>query len=115
MGASESIFSLLAPPLGLDLITPYRFLRAVSEGGEVAAADRTTIDAQIREHRIAVYVYNSQNTTPDVQTQLEECRSAGIPTATITETMVPASATYEQWQTAELQGILAALRRGTGR
>ncbi|MDE3205727.1 MAG: zinc ABC transporter substrate-binding protein [Acidobacteriota bacterium] len=115
VGASESIFSMLAPALGLNVITPYSFLRAVSEGAEVSAADKSTIDGQIRQHRIRIYVYNSQNTTPDIRAQLSECRAAGIPTATITETMVPASGTYQQWQTAQLQAILSALEQAARR
>ncbi len=115
VGASESIFAMLAPALGLDLVTPPAFLRAISEGSEVSAADKSTIDGQIRHHRIKIYVYNSQNTTPDVQAQVAECRAEHIPTATITETLVPPGATYQQWQTSELEGILAALRQGAGR
>lgn len=115
VGASESIFSVLAPSLGLDLITPYSFLRAVSEGTEVTAADKSTIDGQIRRHLIKIYVYNRQNTTPDVQSQLEECRVAGIPTASITETLAPPSSTYQAWQTSQLQGIANALARATRR
>lgn len=113
VGASESIFSMLAPSLGLNLVTPYSFLRAISEGTEVSAADKATIDNQIKHHLIKVYVYNSQNTTPDVQAQLSECRSAGIPTATITETLVPANATYQAWQSSQLMGIEAALAQAT--
>ena len=80
--SSESIFSMLAPSLGLNLITPYSFLKAISEGTDVSAADKATIDNQIRNHLIKVYVYNSQNTTPDVQAQLAECKADRIPTAT---------------------------------
>ncbi|MGH9126797.1 MAG: metal ABC transporter solute-binding protein, Zn/Mn family, partial [Acidimicrobiales bacterium] len=72
------------------------------------------IDNQIKNHLIKVYVYNSQNTTPDVQAQLAECMAEGIPTATITETLVPPSATYQDWQTTQLNGIAAALTKGTG-
>lgn len=115
VGASESIFSLLAPALGLDVVTPSRFLRAISEGGEVSAADITRIDAQIDAHVIAIYVYNSQNATPDVAAQLARCRAAGIPTATITETLQPATASFQQWQVTQLQGIAAALATATGR
>ena len=115
VGASESIFSMLAPSLGLDVLTPYSFLRAVSEGTDVSAADKATIDSQIRQHRIDAYIYNSQNTTPDVQAQLAECRAVGIPTATITETLVPVGATYQAWQVAQLRGIEAALAKGTRR
>ena len=99
VGASESIFSMLAPSLGLDLITPYSFLKAISEGTEVSAADKATIDGQIQHHQIKIYVYNSQNVTPDVQAQLSEVKAEHIPYTTITETLAPASATYQAWQT----------------
>ncbi len=115
VGASESIFSMLAPALGLNLVTPYSFLTAISEGTDVSAADTSTMDHQIRTRQIKVYVYNSQNTTPDVQAQLDECKAEHIPTTTITETLAPATATYQAWQTAQLQGILAALNQASGR
>ncbi len=114
VGASESIFAMLAPSLGLDLITPPSFLKAISEGTDVSVADKETIDTQIRDHRIKVYVYNSQNVTPDVQAQLQEVKAEHIPFATITETLQPASATYQAWQTRQLLGIEAALARAGG-
>lgn len=114
VGASESIFAMLAPALGLDLITPPSFLTAISEGSEVTAADKQTIDAQISQHQIKIYVYNSQNVTPDVQAQLDEVKAAHIPYATITETLQPASSTYQAWQTRQLVGIQAALAQATG-
>ncbi len=114
VGASESIVAMLAPALGLDLITPPSFLKAISEGTDVSVVDKETIDAQIREHRIAIYIYNSQNVTPDVQAQLREARAQHIPVTTITETLEPASATYQAWQTRQLLGIEAALARAHG-
>jgi zinc/manganese transport system substrate-binding protein len=114
VGASESIFAMVAPALGLDLITPPAFLKAISEGTDPSAADKATIDAQITGRRIKVYVYNSQNATPDVQAQIAEAKAAGIPISTITETMVPATATWQQWQTGQLQALRDALARATG-
>jgi zinc/manganese transport system substrate-binding protein len=115
VGASESIFSMLAPSLGLELITPAGFLKAISEGSDVSAADKATIDRQIASRQIKIYVYNSQNATPDIQAQIKQCKARGIPTATVTETMSPASATFEQWQSAQLTGIERALATATGR
>ena len=115
VGASESIFAMVAPALGVNLITPPTFLRAISEGTEVSAADKETIDTQIKSHEIKIYVYNSQNVTPDVQAQLREVKAEHIPYATITETLVPASATYQAWQTRQLRGIEAALARAAAR
>src|SRR6266516_2471457 len=48
VGASESIFALLAPPLGLKLLTPDAFLNAITEGTDPTAGDKATIDAQIK-------------------------------------------------------------------
>jgi zinc/manganese transport system substrate-binding protein len=115
VGASESIFSMLAPSLGLNLITPAGFLKAISEGSDVSASDKATIDRQIATHQIAIYVYNSQNATPDIQAQIKACKAANIPTATLTETLSPASATFQQWQSAQLSGIAHALAQATGR
>jgi zinc/manganese transport system substrate-binding protein len=114
VGASESIFAMLAPSLGLDLITPPSFLKAVSEGTDVSVADKETIDSQIRDHEIKIYVYNSQNVTPDVQAQLHEVKAEHIPFATITETLQPANTTYQAWQTRQLLGIETALARAHG-
>jgi zinc/manganese transport system substrate-binding protein len=114
VGASESIFELMAPTLGLTLLTPPAFLTAISQGTEPSAADRATIDRQISSHEIKVYVYNSQNATPDIQRQIDEAGAAGIPVSTVTETLVPAGATFQAWQVEQLQALAAALHRGTG-
>jgi zinc/manganese transport system substrate-binding protein len=114
VGASESIFAPLAQALGLRLITPYAFLKAISEGTDPTAADKTTIDRQIAKKEIKVWVFNSQNSTPDVARLTEAARKRRIPVATITETMTPATASFEQWQGRQLKALAAALARGTG-
>ena len=111
VGASESIFAELAPALGLDLITPPSFLKAISQGSEPTAADKATIDRQIQSRQIAIYVYNSQNAAPDVQRQITACQQLGIPVVTITETLIPQGATFQQWQVNQLNGIAAALAK----
>jgi zinc/manganese transport system substrate-binding protein len=115
VGASESIFALQAPALGLDLITPSSFMKAVSEGTEVSAQDTITTERQITAHQIKVWIYNSQNATPQVQRLNALARANHIPIATVTETLTPQNDTFEQWQVAQLQGIERALHDATGR
>ncbi len=115
IGASESIVAMIAPALGLDLVTPPGFLKAVSEGTDPTAGDKTAADRQIADHRIEVYVDNPQNATPDVQGQLDAATAAGIPVTSMTETMVPATGTWQDWQTRQLVALRAALARATGR
>src|SRR5260370_8224426 len=40
VGATESIFAYLAPDLGLNLISPPAFLKAITEGTYPTAADK---------------------------------------------------------------------------
>jgi zinc/manganese transport system substrate-binding protein len=114
VGASESIFAALAPALGLRLLTPTGFLDAISEGTEPTPADKTTTDSQIADRKIAVWIYNSQNATPDVQRLNDAARAAGIPIATVTETLTPEGAGFQAWQSRELEGLRAALRASEG-
>jgi len=115
VGASESIFAPLAPALGLNLVTPASFMRATSEGTEVSAQDTITTQSQIARHEIKVWIYNSQNATPQVQRLTALAKTNHIPVVTITETLTPATATFEQWQTAQLERIERALHEATGR
>jgi zinc/manganese transport system substrate-binding protein len=113
IGASESIVTPLAEGLGLKMLTPESFLDAVSEGTDPTAADKITADQQIKTRQIKIFVFNTQNATPDVAALVTEARAAGIPVATVTETLVPATASFQDWQVNELQGIEQALSRAS--
>jgi zinc/manganese transport system substrate-binding protein len=115
VGYSESIFQPLGAALGLRLLTPYSFAKAIAEGTDVTAADKQTVDRQAQQRLIKVWVFNSQNVTPDVQRVNQLARAVGIPIATVTETLSPASDSFEQWQVSELEGLARALARATGR
>jgi zinc/manganese transport system substrate-binding protein len=115
VGASESIFAPLAEALGLKVLTPTSFLKATSEGTEPTAADKTTIDRQIASRQIKVWVFNSQNSTPDVQRITDAARKKRIPVTTITETPTPPSVSFQGWQARQLETLAAALAKATGR
>ncbi|MBY8886334.1 zinc ABC transporter substrate-binding protein [Streptomyces sp. PTM05] len=115
IGASESIVTPLAEGLGLKMLTPESFLDAISEGSDPTAHDKAEIDQQIKSKQIKIYVYNSQNSTPDVQAQVDEAKAAGIPVTTVTETLTPAGASFQDWQVRELKGIEQALAKATGK
>ena len=115
VGYSESIFQPLGEDLGLRLPTPDSFAKAIAEGVDVSAADKQTVNRQAEERAIKVWVYNSQNVTPDVQRVNQLARAAHIPVTTVTETLAPASDTFQQWQTAQLASLRAALHQATGR
>jgi len=115
VGYSESIFQPLGEALGLNLTTPYSFAKAVAEGTDVSAADKQTVDTQAQSRQIRGWVYNRHNVTPDVQRVNQLARAAHVALTTVTETLSPASASFEQWQAAELRSLQQALQRATGK
>jgi zinc/manganese transport system substrate-binding protein len=115
VGYSESVFQPLGKDLGLDLLTPYSFARAVAEGTDITAEDKQAVEAQVRDHRIDVWIFNRQNVTPDVQRVNEIARADGIPVVAVTETLSPASDSFQQWQVGQLRALARALAHATGR
>ena len=115
VGATESIFSYLAPALGLNLITPSSYLKAVSGGQDISAADEATVEQQIKQKQIKILVYNSQNTPNNIQALINLAKANHIPVAMITETLTPATASFQDWQSTQLQGIQSALAQATGK
>ena len=96
-------------------MTPPGFMKAISEGTDVGAQDTVATERQITSHQIKVWIYNAQNTTPQVQRLNTLARASRIPLVTITETLTPASDSFQQWQVAQLQQLASALREVTGR
>jgi zinc/manganese transport system substrate-binding protein len=114
IAATESIVSPLADALGLNMLTPYSFLQAISEGTDPTAQDKATFDSQIANKEIDVLLFNTQNATPDVQRLVDAATAKGIPIVDVTETLVPEDATFQDWQTKQLQGLETALAQATG-
>ncbi|MEY2431438.1 MAG: zinc/manganese transport system substrate-binding protein [Acidimicrobiaceae bacterium] len=115
VGASESLFVGIADATGLDLTTPRSFVTAISEGVEPSLQDKTAVDQQIASKTIKVYVFNPQNSTPDVANLVAEAHRQGIPVVEFTETLVPEGATFVEWQVGQLQALADALATATGR
>jgi zinc/manganese transport system substrate-binding protein len=111
VGASESIVAPLVAALGLTMKTPESFLDAVAEGNEPTAHDTAEVTQQIADRAIKVFIFNTQNATPDVTRLVDAARAEGIPIATVTETLVPSGATFQAWQVAQLRSLEAALSR----
>lgn len=109
VGATESIFVYLAAPLGLALITPPDYMKAISDGTDPSAADKITTTSQVAQGKVRVLVYNSQNTTPDVKALVDKARAGGVAVTAVTETLSPATATFQDWQTAQLLALQRAL------
>ena len=115
VAATESIVSPLADALGLNMLTPYSFLQAISEGTDPTAQDKATFDSQIANKEIDVLLFNTQNARPDVQRLVDAATAKGIPIVEVTETLIPEDATFQDWQSKQLQDLQRALAQVNGR
>jgi zinc/manganese transport system substrate-binding protein len=113
VGITEPVFGYMAEALGLKVLTPETFIKAIDEGEDPSAADKATYDEQIRTKQIKVFIYNSQNATPDVDALRTKAQAAGIPIVTVTETLTPAGVTFQAWQVTQLKALEQALAKAT--
>ena len=113
VGITEPVFGYMAEALGLKVLTPETFIKAIDEGEDPSAADKATYDEQIGTKQIKVFIYNSQNATPDVDALRDKAQAAGIPIVTVTETLTPAGVTFQAWQVAQLKPLQQALAKAT--
>ncbi|HEY3870014.1 MAG TPA: zinc ABC transporter substrate-binding protein [Actinocrinis sp.] len=114
VGASDPVAVPLAASLGLDLVTPQAYLTAGGGAATASAADQQNAAAQITGHQIKVFFFDVQDLSPAAHTEVQDAGTAQIPVAAVSETVEPDSATYEQWQTSQLQQIQQVLAATAG-
>ena len=109
IGSTESIFFYMAALLGLNLISPPEFMDAVAEGNDPPAAAVVEFQNQVTKHQIKVLVYNNQTVTA-VTTHIKQlAESNKIPLVGVSETLQPLTATFQDWQLAQLKQLETAL------
>jgi zinc/manganese transport system substrate-binding protein len=111
VGATENIVVYLARAVDLRLISPPAFMQAVANGTEPPVSSVAEFERQIAARRIAVLLYNAQTVGAVTTNAQRQARRAGIPIVTVTETVVPPKARFEDWQTNQLRSLYAALAR----
>jgi zinc/manganese transport system substrate-binding protein len=114
IGATETVFVYMAEAMGLNLVSPPRFMQAVAEGTNPTVRDVTLFHDQIRQKQIKVLVYNTQavsNLTSQLRTLAHE---VGVPVVGVTETLVPVQDSFQDWQVRQLRDLLAALESADG-
>lgn len=109
VGATESIFVYLANALGLNLISPPEFMQAVAEGNDPPAAAVAAFQDQITRKQISVLVYNVQTATLVTTNLKKQAANQDIPMVGVSETLQPESATFQEWQHAQLLTLENAL------
>lgn len=108
VGLTETIYLYQAVPLGLNILTPFEFQKAMAEGNEPPADTVVTAENQITHHQIKVLIYNVQTVTPSTTKLENDARAQNIPIVPVSETMPPGK-TYQTWMLDQLNVLEQAL------
>jgi len=112
VGLTETIFLYQTNAIGLKVLTPFEFEKAIAEGNDPPADTVVTANDQVNKREIKVLIYNEQTVTP-ITTNLENAaRQHNIPIIPVTETM-PRSLHYQQWMLAQLTVLEQGLQSST--
>ena len=109
VGMTETIYLYQAVPLGLNVLTPFEFQKAMAEGNEPPADTVVTAENQIIHHQIKVLIFNEQTITPSTTKLENDARAQNIPTVPVSETM-PTGKTYQTWMLDQLNTLEQALQ-----
>ncbi len=108
IGLTETIFLYQAKPLGLVVLTPPGFQKAIAEGNDPPADTVVAAERQVKGKKIRALVCNEQTISPITSKLKEEAKSAGIPIVPVTETM-PSGMNYQDWMLSQLTALAQAL------
>ena len=108
VGLTETIYLYQTGPMGLNVLTPLSFERAIAEGNDPSANDVATANDQIKKKQVKVLIYNAQTITPITTNLQNEAKQQNIPVVPVTETM-PTNIHYQSWMMDQLNSLQQAL------
>lgn len=107
---TETIFLYQAGPLGLHVLTPLEFEKAIAEGNDPPANTILEAENQIKQKQVKVLIYNQQTSTAITARLQNAAKEQNIPVVGITETM-PAQKIYQAWMLDQLTALETALSK----
>jgi len=108
---TEPVFGYMAAALGLQVLTPVAFQKAIEEGRDPPAAALAQMEDQLKKHEVKVLVYNTQTVSPITTRVQELAKRVGVPAVGVSETEPPGKS-YQQWMLSQLEALRAALAQG---
>ena len=114
IGLTETIFLYQALPMGLKVLTPFAFQKAIAEGNDPPADAAVETENQIKTRQVRILVYNEQTVSPITTKAQADAKAGGIPIVGVTETM-PQGETYQTWMLRQLEELRMALEKAGSR
>ncbi|MGA8709882.1 MAG: metal ABC transporter solute-binding protein, Zn/Mn family [Thermoplasmata archaeon] len=109
VASTESIFVYLANATDLDLVSPPAFMEAVAEGNDPSDTSVVNFQCQLESGNVRVLVFNAQTVTPITTNMKAIAQNHNVSVMSVTETIVPPTATFQAWMGGELNSLYVAL------
>lgn len=103
VAVSEPVFDYALATMGYKVINQH-FAQAIEEGTDPSYDDIAQLQADIRHHRIAFFVENTQSDAPVINQLVKLCHQYHVPVVQVTET-VPAGKNYLSWMKDEFMQV----------
>ncbi|HZO70701.1 MAG TPA: zinc ABC transporter substrate-binding protein [Ktedonobacteraceae bacterium] len=105
---TETIYLYQTIPIGLKVLTPFAFEKAIAEGNDPPADTVIAANDQISQKQVKVLIYNQQTVSPITTNLQNAAKKLHIPIVPVTETM-PLGKTYQSWMKEQLTALQQAL------
>ncbi len=105
--ATEPVFGYMFAALGM-VVRNDAFQLAVMNNTEPSASDVAAFETDLKQHRVALLLYNSQASDPIAARMERLARASHVPVVGATETEPPGK-TYQAWLSSELDAVDRAL------
>lgn len=106
---TERVPGYLVDAAGLHLGTPAAFSQAVEDGTDPTPADTAAFNADLANHKVKALLYNAQVVDQQTDEIKQTATTAGVPVVGMAETIPSQYPTFQAWQIAQAQALLAAL------
>lgn len=103
VAVSEPVFDYALTALGYKISNSH-FAMAIEDGADPSPQDIKQMQSDIKHHRIAFFVENTQSDSNIVQNMVSLAKKYDVPVLKVTETL-PANQTYEQWMLSQYQQL----------
>lgn len=103
VAVSEPVFNDSLAAMGYR-VSDTHFSEAIEEGSDPSPKDIRQLENQIKNHKIAFFVENTQNSSSEVKNIAKLAKQVGIPVVKVTETM-PARKSYVEWMESQYKQV----------
>jgi zinc/manganese transport system substrate-binding protein len=109
VATTEPVADYMLQAVGADNLTPFSFQADIMNGTDPAPQDVAGEKSLFTEHKVKVFLYNQQVTSPLTQSFIALANANKIPVVGVYETMPVPGYDYQSWMLAEVHDLQLAV------